>query len=68
MDKVAANFYGHSLTIIIPLFILYISLRMHWSGHKEHLIDGRYSVLIKIYAGISIGFVDGEIEILYHKV
>ncbi len=35
IDKIVANFYGHCLTIIVPLFILYISLRMHRAGHKD---------------------------------
>ncbi|WP_312942928.1 histidine kinase [Oscillibacter sp.] len=35
MDKVAANFYGHCLTIIVPIVILYFSFRMQRAGHKE---------------------------------
>lgn len=35
VDKVAANLYAHSLTIIIPVFILYISFRMHRAGYKD---------------------------------
>lgn len=35
MDKIVANLYGHCLTIIVPLFILYVSFRMHQEGHKD---------------------------------
>ncbi|WP_051280365.1 histidine kinase [Anaerovorax odorimutans] len=35
MDKVAANLYGHCLTIIVPVFILYVSFRMHRAGYKD---------------------------------
>ena len=35
MDKVAANFYAHCLTIIVAIVILYFSFRMQRARHKE---------------------------------
>ncbi|WP_324824694.1 histidine kinase [Sinanaerobacter sp. ZZT-01] len=62
MDKVAANFYGHSLTIIIPLFILYVSFRMHRSGHKEQrLFMIGWGLTILLYA-ISMLVCEGIIQ------
>ena len=34
-DKVAANLYGHILTIAAPIFILYVSFRLYRAGHKN---------------------------------
>ena len=32
-----------------------------------YLENGRYAEKLKAYAGVGIGFVDGDINILYHK-
>lgn len=32
IDKVAANLYGHTLCIILPLFIMYASIRLYFMG------------------------------------
>lgn len=34
-DKVAANLYGHILTIAAPIFILYVSFSLYRSGRKN---------------------------------
>lgn len=34
---------------------------------KEYLERGKYADLLKEYQGIGVGFVDGDIEILYFK-
>ena len=34
---------------------------------KEYLEHGKYAAVLKSTAGVGVGFVDGNIEILYHK-
>ncbi len=52
MDKVTANFYGHCLTIIVPLFILYVSFRMHRAGYKDQrLFMLGWGLTILLYMG-----------------
>ncbi len=52
MDKVTANFYGHSLTIIVPLFILYVSFKMHRAGYKDQrLFMLGWGLTILLYMG-----------------
>ena len=51
IDKVAANLYGHCLTIIIPIFVLYISFRIHRAGFKNlQLFMIGWSLTILLYA------------------
>lgn len=53
MDKVAANFYAHCLTIIVPVFILYISFRMHRAGYKDQrlfMIGWGLTILLYVMA------------------
>lgn len=38
MDRVAANFYAHMLSVIPALFILYASLRLYFTGRIKHAI------------------------------
>lgn len=53
VDKVPANLYGHCLTIIVPVFILYISFRMHRAGHKDQrffMIGWGLTILLYVIA------------------
>ena len=53
MDKVAANLYGHSLTIVVPIFILYFSFRMHRAGYKDQrlfMIGWSLTILLYVVA------------------
>ena len=34
---------------------------------KQYLADGKYAELLKTGVGVGVGFVDGNIEILYNK-
>lgn len=72
MDKVAANFYGHSLTIIVPFVILYFSFRMQRAGHKEQrLFMLGWGLTILLYTGsllvcegiMRIGFLTSHLPI-----
>ena len=52
MDKVTANLYGHCMTIIVPLFILYVSFRMHRAGYKDQrLFMLGWGLTILLYVG-----------------
>lgn len=64
VDKVAANFYSHLLTIIIPSFILYLFFKMCRAGHPNRLFLIGWGLTFLLYAGamlvcegiIQIGF------------
>ncbi len=42
-------------------------LEMYVNAVEEYLVDGKYADKLKTFVAVGVGFVDGDIEIVYKK-
>ena len=63
VDRVAANLYGHILTLAVPLFILYVSFRLYRAWHKNQLVFIIGLIIIIALCAMAMAICEGLAQI-----
>lgn len=63
VDKVTANLYGHILTLVVTLFILYVAFKLYRTGHKNQLVFIIGLIIIIALCAMAMAICEGLVRI-----